>query len=183
MRRAFAILVVGAAVLLAACTEESVEPVADTACYLGSSDILAAQTVPGASYVPCVSDLDEFDLASSTYDSDRTRISFDATRRDGSWTVELVDSCDTGHAEPAEHPLPSGVDLFVDEDSGDRFRQTRYFVFDGGCVVSKIDLPTPRTQTAVADEAEESLHLVPRTAIADRVDELTDGELSLDPEP
>jgi hypothetical protein len=165
-----------------ACAVDTIEPASGTDCRVGDVEILSAQTVPSASYVPCLADgLAEWEVRTTEYTDDGTSLRLVTARLDGTWTIELADSCEPGSA-PSQPP----IDQFEGElfqrvdDGGDRFRETTYYTFDGGCVVSDLDLPGDRSIDAPRDERDEALTFVPRAQLAAEVERRTDGKLTLD---
>jgi hypothetical protein len=165
------------------CAVDQIEPASGTECRVGDVELLTAQTVAGATYVPCLTDgLEEWTVASTFYGSSGTRLKLVTERLDGTWTIEFGRTCEKGDLPEARPVRDFQGQLFrrVD-DSGSRHQETVYYEFDGGCVVSDVDLPRNRVLDVLLEERDEALHLVPRADLADEVSRRTDGKLSLDP--
>lgn len=169
----------------AGCAVDSIEPAAGTDCRVGDVELLTAQTVPGASYVPCLADgFEEWTVSSTYYGSAGTRIRLVTERLDGTWTVEFGRTCETGDLPEAQPVRDFRGTLFRRiDDSGARYEETSYYEFDGGCVISDVDLPNNRVLGVLLEERDEGLHLVPRDSLDAEVLERTDGRVGLDPSP
>jgi hypothetical protein len=153
-----------------------------TNCPTGTENQLAAQTVPSASLVPCITLFGgRWTITGETYDDQLTRIAMvgeDAPEI--RWTVELTAGCD-----PSGLTARAGVDgasVFEADDQGDStFSQDRMLVFDGGCVTSSLDMPIRIDRALVLGELDATLMLVERAALDAQVRAQTGGDLGLDP--
>jgi hypothetical protein len=177
------VVILGLVLLQSSCAVDAVEPASGTECRVGDVELLTAQTVAGASYVPCLAHgLEEWQVESNFYGSRGTRVSLATERLDGRWKIEFGSSCDPGDL-PAEKPIESFRGEFFRrvDDGGPRYRETAYYRFDGGCVVSDVDLPRNRVLDVVLEERADALDLVARAELEDEVERRTDGRLSLDP--
>lgn len=105
-------------------------------CSDGGSTLIAAQSVPTATQIPCLDRLpDGWLVASVSINQDRTIVRLDSDRAgDNAATLQLEADCDVSHAVSAPSELPD-ADRY---DQIDRlepgFRANRYYVFPGGCV-------------------------------------------------
>lgn len=156
--------------------------VADTVCPTDSSNTLAAQSVPTATFVPCVSLLDGgWSITSETFDDNGTTIAMTGTDAvDLRWDLDFAESCST---DGLTREGQSGqVTSYVrEETSGSTHEREHVQVFDGGCVTSALEVPTKYDRTQVLDDVDATLLLIPRSDIDLEVREQTDGELGLDP--
>ena len=177
------VLVVAVGAVSAARTDTTRgDEVPGTNCPTETSNQLAAQTVPTASLVPCVSFLGgRWSITSESYTDDGTTISMmmeDAP--DIQWSVELAPSCDINQLTPRGES--DGASLFEHEDqSGSSFEREQRLVFDGGCVTSTIDMPERFDRRLVLEDVDEALMFVDRRALDAQVRDQTSGNLSLDP--
>jgi hypothetical protein len=158
------------------------ETVPGTACPSDSRNLIAAQSVPSASLVPCIAALGgRWSLTSEGYTDDGTQLAYmgeDAP--DVTWHVDFSASCDTAGA--TQSGQQQGAAIFRrEEQSSSTYSRDQSFVFDGGCVVSSIDVPLRYDRQLILDDIDESLVLVERSALNVEVRDQTDGELQLDP--
>jgi hypothetical protein len=147
--------------------------------------VLMAQSVPTASWVPCLNplppgwhftDLDARN-GSATFFLDSDRNDMDAQR---AMEVELTGSCDTAGASR----VPS------DREGMRRFERVtqvsptyignRYYVFEGGCITVLFTLSGADRAEPLA-VATQIIGTVPREDLQDLVREESDGRLELDP--
>lgn len=156
--------------------------VADTICPTDSSNTLAAQSVPTATFVPCVSLLDSrWSMTSATFDDNGTTIKMTGTDSvDLHWDVVFADSCSTDDLTLDGH---SGeVTSYSREETSQLAHEREHVqVFDGGCVTSTLEVPTKYDRARVLEDVDATLVLIPRADIDLEVREQTDGELGLDP--
>lgn len=114
--------------------------------------LLMAQSVPGATLIPCIGELPpgwEFTNAHSrTLES---VLVFTTDTFDLDVEVVVSPSCDVSSARPADSPRP-GTELFVGNDG-----KTLFFSFAGGCIT--FDYETP--QLAESTEGQALLAAVP----------------------
>ncbi|HMA46348.1 MAG TPA: hypothetical protein VKP11_03960 [Frankiaceae bacterium] len=138
----------------------------------GEAERLAvvAQSVPGASYLPCLNGLPEgwrltrFDVARG-----HTRMSLLSDRAGGrAARVELTDGCEVGAATP-DTPRAVGVRSYTLLRSiTGRYAGTRYDVFPGGCVSYRFDFDRG-PHIALMEQLDEAVGLVPRRELHDRL--------------
>jgi hypothetical protein len=163
LRRRLALLAVvtlGAATTLAGCTSFS-----DTvpSCHDPLRLAIVAQSVPSASYLPCLRDLPQ-GWDASGFDPSRGGTSFhlDSDRSPGQpVTVALTAGCQTSGASPSPARAP-GVLTYTRLDSLEpRFAGRLYDVFPGGCVTYTFDFAAG-SQIALAEQFESAVGLYPR---------------------
>ena len=140
----------------------------------GEQMILAAQSVPSASLLPCISALETgwtfgsmrvFDGATEFFlDSDRAGI--------GAVHVRLTQSCEISGATevPSDEP---GSRRFENIDSVQgRYSGTRYYTFSGGCVRYRFNFPA-EGQAELTTQISRSLDLESRSDLSDSYHEMT----------
>ena len=182
-------LMAAAVLVLSGCASDSTATTEAPLCAGGDNEsatngvVLMAQSVPTASWVPCLGTalplgwtfhhLDaRNDVATFWLDSDR----------DGQKAIEvrLEGSCDT-----------SGTTEIASEREGMRrfervtrttpgYEGERYYVFEGGCITVVFRLTGDSRGEALA-LATQSVGAVSRTDLRQQVHDDTDGRLSLDP--
>jgi hypothetical protein len=102
---------------------------------------IVAQSVPAASYVPCLVALPEgWELTRFDAESGRTRFSLAPDRGGGrAVDIELAASCDVAGATP-EPPRSEGARTYLRLSSiSPRYAGTLFDVFAGGCVRYRFD--------------------------------------------
>lgn len=144
---------VAAAVLSAGCglTTNTDEPVCTTV--RPEALYLAAQAVPSAGMVPCITGYPGgWKLGSVDVRDSRASFTLDSDRGgSGALTVTLRDGCDVAGAieVPSDKPGTARFDSMPVVDEG--FRGVRSYVFDGGCVTYRFDIRAGRAG-ALVDE-------------------------------
>lgn len=145
---------VPALVLTIAITTTSCAGAGDTmpSCEASSRLALVAQSVPGASYVPCIADLPagwSFDEAEV---NDRgTTIRLESDRADRPIVVALRPSCEIGDASPVA-PSDEGTRTYQRVDSIDpRYAGAFIDLFPGGCIESRYDFERGAHVALIAD--------------------------------
>ena len=154
------LVTLGAAVSLAGCA-------ASAGTVPGCGDPLrlaiVAQSVPGASYLPCLRDLRPGWTASGFAPSQAgTSFVLDSDRSPGQpVTVRFTTSCRISGASPSPARAP-GVLTYTRLDSiRPRFAGRLYDVFPGGCVTYTFDF-SHGSQIALTEEFEAAVGLYPR---------------------
>ena len=165
-----AVAVVVAVGLLAGCSEQESAPV--PGCD-GDTAVLVAESVPGASLVPCFTEVPAGWSHSGVLISDAgTRVEFNSDRAgDDAAVLQFQDSCDVGEAVtlPARE---DGVDRFERiMEVSPSFRSDRYLVFDGGCVEWQFHF-SPGSPASLSVELSVALQLLERSEIEERLAEL-----------
>ena len=163
------------AMILALLTGCSVRETLDApACLTGSSGLITAQSVPGATLVPCLDPLPTgWDVETVQIDQDGTKIVMDSDRAgDAAAVFRFVADCDVGPAistptDQVESVTSQRIDTqrfdHVEEVSPS-FREDRYYLFDGGCVWWRFDFDQHVTSTLSVDLGN-SLRFITRTAL------------------
>jgi hypothetical protein len=144
--------------------------------------VLMAQSVPTASFVPCLEglplgwqlvDLDARSGSASFWlDSDRY----------GTHAIEvrLTEECDTSGTTQIPSERPDMRRLEQIEQVSPQFIARRYYVFDGGCITVVFTLAGTDSSEPLA-VATQGLGVVPRDDLRDLVREESGGRLELDP--
>jgi hypothetical protein len=147
--------------------------------------ILMAQSVPSASWVPCLSTTLPMGWGFHHLDArdDVSRFWLDSDR-DGDKAIEvrLEESCDTTGA--TEIPTDrEGLHRFERVTlTTPRFEGERYYVFDGGCITFVFRLTGDSENRAEALAlATQAVGAMSRTDLLAQVHDTSDGRLSLDP--
>ena len=187
-RRPGVLLAFLVAPLLAGCVRPVVLNSEVVACREGDEQnpangvILLAQSVPSASWVPCLEVIPlGWDVSGLEATNEDARFWLDSNR-DGVRAVEirLDESCDTGGATQ----IPSdreGMDRWERvEQVTPEYVGTRYYVFDGGCI-SVVFRLSGENWAEPLGFATQGLGAVPREAVREAVREQTEGRLELDP--
>jgi hypothetical protein len=184
-------LVLVAGLALTGCSSDTTATTEPPVCAEGDDSqasnavILMAQSVPTATYVPCLRSalplgwkfhhLDARDTVSVfSLDSDR----------DGDEAIKVLfeDSCDTAGATEIASDREGMERLERVTQTTPTFEGERYYTFDGGCITFVFTL------TGDSDSRGEALALatqavgaVTRDDLSDQVHDESDGRLSLDP--
>ena len=148
----------------------------------GNGVILMAQSVPTASWVPCLDTVPlGWHFSGLDARSDSARFWLDSDR-DGPHAIEvqLADGCDTEGATE----IPSDRDGMTRlERVGQVFPHyvgRRYYVFDGGCITVVFTLSGQYRGEPLA-VATQGIGVVSRAQLADQVREQSGDRLDLDP--
>jgi len=171
MRRAIPVLLVALLSLPACATSRSNE----IRCGEGGAGILAAQAVPSATFVPCITafpvgwSYGGFFAKTGTVrfwlDSDRAGIH--------AIQVELTRTCDTSGAveveDPDAGPAVRRFELPVSLEP--RLSGSTFFTFTGGCVTFRYDF-APGAPSTLLLEAHQAIELFPRKEIVAMLDDL-----------
>lgn len=124
---------------------------------------IIAQSVPAASYVPCLNDLPQ-GWDASGFDPARGRTSFllgSDRSPERPVTVELTATCWTGGAAPSPARAPGVLTYTRLYSVQPRFAGQLYDVFPGGCVTYTFDFVTG-SQIALMEQFESAVRLYPR---------------------
>jgi hypothetical protein len=144
--------------------------------------ILMAQSVPTASFVPCLEGMPVgWHFSDLKAQSGSARFWLDSDRY-GTHAIEvrLTESCDTSGATeiPSERPDMSRLERIAQVHP--QFIGRRYYVFDGGCITVVFTLAGSDSSEPLA-VATQGLGVVPRDELRDLVRENSNGRLELDP--
>ena len=109
-------------------------------CAADSRLATIAQSVPGAAYVPCISELPTgWSFNGADIDQDGTTISLESDRADRPMEISLSATCDIGSATPIA-PSDEGTRTYqLIETIDPRYSGSFIDVFPGGCIVSSYD--------------------------------------------
>jgi hypothetical protein len=141
-------------------------------CTDGGSALIAAQSVPTASQIPCLAPLpDGWLVASVGIDQDGTVVRLDSDRAgDDAATLRLEAECDISNAVSAvtEFPTVARYDRIDRLEPG--FRASRFYVFPGGCVWWSFDFDNDASATESVAIGE-TLELISRDEFNDSLRE------------
>jgi hypothetical protein len=188
--RGAAVPVLTVAGLLAGCASDSTAITSPPLCSERSHGadkgvILMAQSVPTATWVPCISSALPLGWNFHHLDArnDVSRFWLDSDR-DGQEAVEvrLEKSCDTTGATQ----VPSDREGMTRLERVDRISPSyageRYYLFDGGCITVVFSLDGDNAGEALALSSQ-VVGEIARADLAAQVKEESGGRLSLDPDP
>jgi membrane-associated phospholipid phosphatase len=157
-------------IALAACqSSASNTPRCDTVA--DTTFILAAQAVPTSPVIPCIEALESgWRYAGSQIADGSVRLWLDSDVAGAhSVEVQMTETCDTsGTQEVPPTGRERGAHVFVLSEDLSPFRQQRFIVYEGGCVVHRYAFGVGAPSTLVR-QIEESLSLLPREAVVDLV--------------
>jgi hypothetical protein len=176
--------------LLAGCAGDSTTVTSEPLCSDGSGEagngvILMAQSVPTATWVPCISAALPLGWNFQHLDA-RNGVSrfWLNSDRDGQKAVEvrLTESCHTGGATevPSDHEGMQRLER-VDRMSP-AYAGARYYLFEGGCMTVVFNLAGDSAGEALALSSQ-VVGVLARADLAAQVHEESGGRLSLDPAP
>lgn len=150
-------------------------------CTSRPAQVLAAQSVPDAAYVPCITDVQApWTLMSTDSDQDRTQVvmqwssSGDAAERA---LVTLQATCSLGQTTVTAPGIPPDVGI-MRTDTGRTVRTV--YTFEGGCV--EVDVMRARQDQGEPLSSEDfTIEFVPREVLNEYVLEQTNDRVGLDP--
>ena len=152
-------------------------------CQIGSRLGLVAQSVPSASYVPCLAHLPEgWDGRSFRAVSGHTRFSLLSDRAGGrAVTVTLRSRCDIKGASFVGAERGSGAERYARLESiAPRYRGTWMDVFPGGCVSYRFDLQRG-PHIPLLEDLDAAVDLFPRSNLAAGIHRRLGVEISMRP--
>ncbi len=153
-------------VVVSGCAQDQALPA--PSCADGGSALITAQSVPTASWVPCLDHLpDGWMVASVHVDQDGTMVKLDSDRAgDDAATLRFATGCEisNGVAAVSEFPTVARYDRIDRLQPG--FRASRFYVFRGGCVWWSFDFDDDASATESVAIGE-TLELVSRRALND----------------
>jgi len=163
-RKSTTAVVLFISLIAAACSVEETLPLPH--CSEGGSGLIAAQSVPTADLVPCLTGLpDGWELDSVTINQDGTVVRLDSDRAgDGSARLRYAEECDLEGAisVPANLEGAERFELIVEVEP--RFRASRFYVFPGGCVWWEFNFAAGAT-SALSVELGDYLMLLTRVSV------------------
>jgi hypothetical protein len=148
-------------------------------CQPGQRLGIVAQSVPSASYLPCIEVLPPgWETEAFEVDADGTRFELWSDRADRPVTVELAPTCRRGGSTPVA-PRAEGVRSYVRVDSISPRYTGRFFdVFAGGCVTADFSLDRG-PHIALVDELRQIVGLYSRRQLSHELAD--DLGITLDP--
>ena len=154
----------------AGCSVDETLPFPD--CIEGGSALIAAQSVPTADLVPCLTGLPNgWDLDSVTINQDGTVVRLDSDRAgDGAAHLRFAEECDLGGAISVPGTLDGAERFELIERVEPGFRASRFYVFRGGCAWWDFDFVAGAT-SALSVEVGDYLSLVTRVSINEGIRE------------
>jgi tRNA A-37 threonylcarbamoyl transferase component Bud32 len=143
---------------------------------------LEAQSVPSASQVPCLRSLPTgWTLSNVTVNNGRSVLTLDNDRAGmGAMVVRLAATCDPAGASPVLSDQPGVRRLMLIHDLAPMFSATRFDVFPGGCVSTRMTAPLAN-RAEVTSEASLILGYTTRQSLQQTLEERSGGRLHLDP--
>jgi hypothetical protein len=192
MRRTAAlVLVAGLALSVAGCSSSDTTAATGVpACSVGTSGaagnavLLMAQSVPTASWVPCVRSAVPTGWAYLHLDARNgiATFSFDSDLfGQPAVTVRLEPSCDTAGATPVPSDREGMTRFERVQQTSPSFLGQRYYVFPGGCITFAFTVSGDSRGEPLA-VATQMVGVVSRDDLRAQVHDASDGRLSLDPE-
>jgi hypothetical protein len=194
MRRAralaLALLALPAGCSLAACGSDTTAITAEPLCPAGSrgagnGTILMAQSVPTATWIPCIRAALPLGWSFHHLDARNgdARFWLDSDR-DGQMAVgiRLAASCDTTGATevPSDHEGMRRLERVGRTSPG--YAGERHYLYEGGCLTIAFSLDGDNAGEALA-LASQVIGVVPRDDLRAQVHDTSGGRLSLDPPP
>jgi hypothetical protein len=162
-----AVVTLGAAATLAGCAASGGTVPASAGTVPGCGDpvrlAIIAQSVPSASYIPCIRGLAP-GWGTSGFDPNQDGTSFllNSDRSPGRpATVRLTAACDVSRASPSPPRAPGALTYTRLDSISPRFAGTVYDVFPGGCISYRFDF-APGSQIALAEQFKDAIGLYPR---------------------
>jgi hypothetical protein len=158
--------------------------IADVPCSEPEALWLQAQAVPSASLVPCVRSLPTgWRLRMVTVNDGRSVLTFDNDRYGlGAMVLRFGAACDVGGATQVLSDQPGSRRLMLIERLAPRFSATRFDVFAGGCVTTRLTTPAAH-RAELTSELPLLLGFTTRQTLQQTLEQRSDGRLHLDPRP
>jgi tRNA A-37 threonylcarbamoyl transferase component Bud32 len=143
---------------------------------------LEAQSVPSATLVPCLRSLPAgWTLANVAVNDGRSVITLDHDRAGaGVMVVRMTAGCDIGGATQILSAQPGLVRYVLVEQQAPQFSATHFDVFAGGCITTRLTVPAER-RAELINESAQLLGFTTRQALAQALEQRSDGRLQLDP--
>jgi hypothetical protein len=181
MTRSAALIVIAVSLvgLLSACNGA---PEADLTCGSRPAQVLAAQSVPSAEYVPCITEIAEpWALVATDTDQDRTEIRLQWLASESANQEALVTlsaNCDSSGASPITPAVPTDVEVATTTNNK---TVSTYYEFPGGCVEASVTRTSGHPIEALTAR-DFAVQLVPREDLNDFVLEQTSDSVGLNPD-
>jgi tRNA A-37 threonylcarbamoyl transferase component Bud32 len=143
---------------------------------------LEAQSVPSASLVPCLGPLpDGWEVARMTVNDGRSQITLYDHLGLATVIVRLTADCDVRGASLVPPVQPEVRRYLRTEGQARQYSATRFEVFPGGCVTTRLTVP-PVHQDRATSQAGALLGLTSRQTLQQMLEQRSDGRLHLDPD-
>jgi hypothetical protein len=143
---------------------------------------LMAQSVPSASLVPCLGSLpDQWDLATVAVNDGRSVITLYDRAGSGAAVIRLSADCDVQGANLVPSAQPETRRYMRIEGQAPQFSATRFEVFPGGCVTTRLTAPAAY-QAELTTQATALVGFTSRQTLQQLLEQRSDGRLHLDPE-
>ena len=153
----------------------------DLLCESLSAQVLAAQSVPSATYVPCIADIHApWSVMSTDSDQDRSvvKLIYGSENTGQTATVSLLDACRPPGGTALQSTDQPGV-VTTSETVGTTYRLVHEFA--GGCVEVSVVRFADAKASGISP-SEFTVDLVSRETLNDYVLDQTSGKVGLDPE-
>ena len=140
--------------------------------------VLATQSVPSASLLPCLDALPlGWQFQAMDVRDGRTRLLLSSDRvGPHALEVTLAAACDTSRATEVPSDEPGARQYEQIEDIANRYSGVRYYVFEGGCATYRFDF-SGRGRTVLGREASLALGFVEREVVARKIKASTGAPL------
>jgi serine/threonine protein kinase len=134
-------------------------------CGTGRAMILMAQAVDSASLLPCIATLPSgWDFGGAEFEDGLARFWLDADQAgDRAVTVTLTDGCNTNRGQELSTD-ERGTRRFDFPPTRQPFRQSRMYLFDGGCATYDFAFPAG-APSALSSDADAALVFTPREVV------------------
>jgi hypothetical protein len=188
-QRARALLLAGlASAAVAGCAQSASLETEVVACRSGEDAtpangvVLMAQSVPTASFVPCLDTLPlGWRVAEMDVRNDSARFYLDSDRQDGhAIEVTLTEECATDGASEIPSDRAGMRRLENVTEVSPRYVGRRFYLFEGGCITVQFTISSEDRSEPLA-VVTQGLGAVPRNELRELVRERSDGRLELDP--
>jgi hypothetical protein len=182
---AFALLV---AISLHVDEEAASITIGSTACVRARQVVLTAQSVPGASLVPCLTaDATRWEGSTSSFTSEGTSMTLrNQTVLEATWQMQFDPACAPAAGATRTTEQVGGIEVTTSVVAGAAaprgtadVAETTWSEFPGGCVTTIVTVPGNLDRRLILDETDSLLVLLPRTVLAADVQQGNDGRLSL----
>jgi membrane-associated phospholipid phosphatase/tRNA A-37 threonylcarbamoyl transferase component Bud32 len=142
---------------------------------------LEAQSVPSASLVPCLRSLPTgWTLSGATVNNGRSVLTLDNDRAGaGAMVIRLAATCDPAGASQVLSEQPGVRRLMLIHDLAPMFSATRFDLFAGGCVTTRMTAPVA-SRAEITSEASLILGYATRQSLRQALEERSGGRLQLD---
>jgi hypothetical protein len=139
-------------------------------CGTGHTMILAAQAVPSAAQVPCISALPAgWQIGGTDIGSGHAKFWLDSDQAGPqALTITLASACDVSGARPAPSDQPGTRRFERPMTRGTQFAELRFYTFPGGCVTYQFNF-APGASALLAIGVHSAVAFMPRATLVDWV--------------